>query len=311
VEQRLNRFLRYLEVEEGYSPGTIEAYQSDLERGAFPFLKQRGKFQLAEVTRDNIRAYMDFLASERCNSSATRRRKLASLKSFFNYLVENEGLEANPAASIRSPKIPEKEPVYLTEDECIRLLETLARKAKPQVKERDMAIAVLLLHTGLRVSELTNLKLSNVDLERSQIKITRKGAKEQYLHLNGEAASVLVNYLHSRPQGQNGRFFVGTKGQNMSRTYVYGTVRRYLNLAGIDKGKQGPHLLRHTFCTRLHQKGASPFVIKELAGHKSLNTTMKYIRIENKEQSEALDRLEFGAMNSWYNNGKIKGRSKR
>jgi site-specific recombinase XerD len=160
-----------------------------------------------------------------------------------------------------------------------------------------MAIAVLLLHTGLRVSELINLKFYNVDLERSQIKISRKGNKEQYLYLNGEAVEALVSYLHSRPQAQNGRFFVGTKGQNLSRAYVYGVVRRYLTLAGINKGKQGPHLLRHTFCTRLHQKGASPFVIKELAGHKSLNTTMRYIKIENKEQSEALDKLEFGMVN--------------
>lgn len=296
MRKELNRFLHYLEVEKGYSHGTIGAYQLDIRKGLIPFLRQRSKFRAEEVTKGDIRAYLDYLAVERGNSGVTRARKLAAIKSFFNYSVENEELEVNPAASIRSPKIPEKEPVYLTEDECIRLLETLARKAKPQVKERDMAIAVLLLHTGLRVSELTNLKLSNVDLERSQIKITRKGAKEQYLHLNGEAASVLVNYLHSRPQGQNGRFFVGTKGQNMSRTYVYGTVRRYLKLAGINKGKQGPHLLRHTFCTRLHQKGASPFVIKELAGHKSLNTTMRYIKIENKEQSEALDRLEFGML---------------
>jgi integrase/recombinase XerD len=164
------------------------------------------------------------------------------------------------------------------------------------------------------VSELTNLKLANVDLERSQIKITRKGDKEQYLHLNGEAVSVLVKYLYSRPhhmrlprfarndeglwpQAQNGRFFVGTKGQNLGGTYVYELVRRYLKLAGINKGKQGPHLLRHTFCTRLYQKGVAPFVIKELAGHKSLNTTMRYVGIENKEQSEALDRLEFGTMN--------------
>jgi len=297
MQTELNRFLHYLEVERGYSQGTIGAYQLDIGKGLIPFLHQRGKFRVREVTRDDIRAYLDYLTLERGNSGVTRARKLATIKSFFNYLVENEGLEANPAASIKSPKIPEKEPVYLTEEECIRLLETMARKAKPQVRGRDMAIVVLLLHTGLRVSELTNLKFSNVDLERNQIKITRKGDKEQYLHLNGEAVSVLVNYLHSRPQAQNGKFFVGTEGGNLSRTYVYEVVRRYLKLAGINKGKQGPHLLRHTFCTRLHQKGASPFVIKELAGHKSLNTTMRYINIENKERAEVLDTLEFGAIN--------------
>jgi len=293
MRSKLNEFLHHLEVENGFSPGTIKAYQLDIVRGLIPFLHQRGKFEVEEVTKDDIRAYLDHLAT-RGNSNVTRARKLAAIKSFFNYLVKNEGLETNPAASIRSPRIPEKEPVYLSDEECIRLVTTIARKAKPRVRERDMAIAVLFLHTGLRVSELTNLKLVNVDLERDQVKITRKGNKEQYIHLNGETASVLAKYLVNRPQAQNGRFFVGTNGSNLTRSYVYGIVRRYLKLAGIDKGKRGPHILRHTFCTRLHQKGVGPFTIKDLAGHKNLNTTMRYIKIENKEQAEAVDRLEFG-----------------
>ena len=213
--------------------------------------------------------------------------------------MENEGLKVNPAASIRSPRIPEKEPEYLTEEECIRLLETIARKGRPRVRERDIAIAVLFLHTGLRVSELTTLKLINVDLDRDQIKVTRKGNKEQYLHLNGETVNMLARYLANRPEAENGRFFVGTNGGNLDRGYIYRIVRRYMKVAGINKGKHGPHLLRHTFCTRLHQKGVGPFTIKDLAGHKSLNTTMRYIKIENKEQAEAIDRLEFGAMNLW------------
>ncbi|MFC2062862.1 tyrosine-type recombinase/integrase [Chloroflexota bacterium] len=93
--------------------------------------------------------------------------------------------------------------------------------------------------------------------------------------------------------GQNGHLFAG--GGNLSRTYIYGIVRRYLELAGIDKGKHGPHLLRHTFYTRLHQKGVIPFTIKDLAGHKSLNTTtMRYIKIESREQAAAIGKLEFG-----------------
>ena len=178
------------------------------------------------------------------------------------------------------------QPEYLTEEECIRLLETIAQKGRPQVRERDMAMVILFLHTGLRVSELTSLKLVNVDLDRDQIKITRKGDKEQYLHLNGETVRALVNYLANPPEAQNGSLFAGTNGGNLARAHVYGVVRRYLNLAGIDKGKHGPHLLRHTFCTRLHQKGVGPFTIKDLAGHKSLNTTMRYINIEDKEQAD-------------------------
>ena len=296
MKSKLNEFLRYLQIEKGASQGTIKAYQLDIEKGLIPFLHQRGKFEVEKVTKDDIRAYLEYVATARGNSNVTRARKLAAIKSFFSYLLENEGLEANPAASIRSPRIPEKEPEYLTDEESIHFLMTIARESKPRVRERDIAIAVLFLHTGLRVSELTNLKLVNVDLDSGQVKITRKGNKEQHLHLNGETMGALARYLANRPQAQNGRFFVGTNGGNLERRYVYGIVRRYMKLAGIDKGKHGPHLLRHTFCTRLHQKGVDPFTIKDLAGHKSLNTTMRYIRIEDREQAEAIDRLEFGIL---------------
>ena len=294
MRSKLNEFLRYLQIEKGFSQGTIKAYQLDIEKGLIPFLHQQGKSEVGEVTKGDIRGYLDYVATSRGNSNVTRARKLAAIKSFFNYLVETEELEVNPAASIRSPRIPEKEPVYLSDEESIHLLTTIAQKARPQVRERDLAIVVLFLHTGVRVSELAKLELVNVDLGRGQIKITRKGNKEQYLHLNGETVSMLAGYLPNRPEALNGRFFVGNNGGNLDRGYVYGIVRRYLKLAGIDKGKRGPHILRHTFCTRLHQKGVGPFTIKDLAGHKSLNTTMRYIRIENKEQAEAIDRLEFG-----------------
>jgi len=293
MKSKLEKFLRFLQIEKGFSQGTIEAYRLDIEKGLIPFLRQRGKCEVGEVTRDDIRAYLDYQATARGNSNATRARKLAAIKSFFNYLVANEGLEVNPAASIMSPKIPEKEPEYLTGEESIQLLTTIAREAKPRVRQRDMAIFIILFHAGLRVSELVKLELVNVDLGKAQIKITRKGNKEQYLHLNGETVHMLAAYLAKRPKAGNGRFFVGTKGGNLDRIYLYNLVRKYLKLAGINKSKHGPHLLRHTFCTRLHQKGVDPFTIKELAGHKSLNTTMKYIRIENKEQAEAIDRLEF------------------
>ncbi|MDP2718718.1 MAG: tyrosine-type recombinase/integrase [Dehalococcoidia bacterium] len=296
MRSKLNKFLWHIQIEKGFSPGTIEAYRLDLGKGFIPFLHQRGKSEIGEVTKDDIRAYLDFLTTDRNNSIVTRARKLAAIKSFFNYLVENEELKTNAASSIKGPKIPEREPAYLTEDECIRLLESVARSACPKVSERDMAIILLFLHLGLRVSELTNLKLANVDLGIAQIKITRKGNKEQYLHLNGEAATALANYLASRPKAQDGRFFVGTNGGNLDRIRVYNIVRRYMKLANIDKPNRGPHILRHTFCTRLHQKGVGTFTIKDLAGHKSINTTMRYINIDNKEQAEAIDRLEFGIL---------------
>jgi len=294
MKSELDRFLRYLQIEKGASEGTIEAYQLDIERGLIPFLRERGKFEVREIAKADIRDYMDYIATSRGNSNVTRARKLAAIKSFFNYLVENEEVKANPASAIKSPRVAEIQPEYLTEEECIRFLRTITQRGRTRVRKRDMAMIILLLHTGLRASELTGLKLTNVDLGTRQIKITRKGNKEQYLHLNDETARALANYLYSRPPSQDGRLFVSSKGANLTRTYVYDVVRGYFKLAGINKAKHGPHVLRHTFCTRLHQKGVAPFTIKELAGHKNINTTMRYIRIENKEQAEAIDRLEFG-----------------
>ncbi len=250
---KLNEFQHYLQNEKGYSQGTIEAYQLDIEKGLIPFLQQRGKFALGEVTKTDIRAYLDYLATDKDNSSATRAWKLVAIKSFFNYLVENEDLEVSPAASIRSPRIPEKEPVYLTDEESIRVLTTIIREASPQARERDLAMVVLFLHTGLRVSELAKLELVNVDLGRGQIKITRKGNKEQYLHLNGGTVRVLANYVANRPQARNGRLFVGTNGGKPNRGYVYGIVRRYLTLT--DWSLVQPSLI--TF------RGAKPLLPQE------------------------------------------------
>ena len=107
---------------------------------------------------------------------------------------------------------------------------------------------------------------------------------------------VLASYLASRPEASNGKFFRGHDDQHIDRTTIYRLVEKYLALASIKKNKRGPHLLRHTFCTRLHQKGVDPLVIRDLAGHKSIVTTMRYVRIENNEQIAAIRKLEFGTI---------------
>ena len=292
MEHELNGFLHNLQAQ-GYSPGTIDAYRSDLERGLFVFLRKLGICDLASVNTDDIRNYSYFLTLTKHNSNFTRKRKLASLKSFFNYLVETKVLKMNVAATIKSPKLPDKKPAYLTEAECHRLLQAVVQNAKPKFKERDLAMIILFLHTGMRVSELINLKLENVDFESALVKVVRKGKKEQHIHLNSEAVYALQKYLVTR-QSPDGCLFVNSNGQKLSRSSIYGRVKRYLLATGITKSKWGPHVLRHTFCTRLHQKGVDPLVLKELAGHRSLNTTMRYVSIEDKEQAEAVDRLELG-----------------
>lgn len=286
-------FFTTLKVERGYSAGTIEAYRLDLERGLLPFLYGRDVRELKDVTSDDIRSYLDYLANTRGNSSAARARKLAAIKSFFNYLVEAGELPVNPAAAIKSPKITEREPNYLSDEECRKLLYTVSKTAMGRFKSRDFAIIVLLLHAGIRVSELTSLKMEDVSLENGRIKIMRKGGKEQYVFLNQETINVMTSYVASRKSGAE-KFFYGPKGRDIGRTSIYRLVGKYLALSSIRKNKRGPHLLRHTFCTRLHQKGVDPLVIRDMAGHKSITTTMRYIKIENIEQIAAVKKLEFG-----------------
>ncbi len=292
MKHELDGFLRNLQVE-GYSLGTIDGYRNDLAGGLFVFLRQLEISDLASVTTDDIRNYLYHMTLNKHISNFTRKRKLASMKSFFKYLVETKMLKMNPVTAIKSPKLPDRKPAYLTEAECHRLLEAVARNARSKCKVRDLAIVILFLHTGMRVSELINLKLRNVDFESALVKVIRKGQKEQHIHLNSEAIYALKKYLSLR-QSPNGCLFVNSNGQKLSRSSIYRKVKRYLLAAGITKSKWGPHVLRHTFCTRLHQKGVNPLVLRELAGHRSLNTTMIYVHIENEEQTEALDRLELG-----------------
>jgi len=294
LDRDLQRFLEYVRSERGLSQATIEVYALDLSRGFIPFMRRQGKLEASAITKEDIGAYLCYLMGERKNSNPTRARKLAAIKSFFNFLEENGRISINPAARLRSPKVSVKEPVYLSEDECIRLLQTVTQRAKPEVRGRDLAMVILFLATGLRASELCNLKLSDVNLGEKQIKTLRKGGKEQYLNLNPEATMALTQYVMARDQSKNGWLFPSIGGQQLKRASVYGMVRKYLKLANIDKGKWGPHMLRHSFCTILHQKGVDPFVIKNLAGHKSLQTTMRYVRIGNDEETEALGRLVFG-----------------
>lgn len=292
MERELDGFLRNLQAE-GYSPGTISAYRSDLAGALFTFLRQLNIYDLASVATDDIRNYSYFLTLNKRNSNFTRKRKLASIKSFFKYLVETKVLDINPVAVIKSPKLPDKKPAYLTETECRRLLQVVAGKVNGKYKERDLAMIILFLHTGMRVSELINLKLRDIDFESRLAKVTRKGDKEQRINLNNEAVYAIRKYL-STMQSPNGFLFVTSNGQKLNRSSIYRTVKRYLLASGITKHKWGPHVLRHTFCTRLHQKGVDPLVLKKLAGHRSLNTTMIYVSIEDKEQADAVDRLELG-----------------
>lgn len=295
ITNHITQFTHYLSVERGFSPRTIQAYEQDLQKFA-GFLVSINKLNIKKVSREDIRAFLSELTIngiKKPNSAVTRARKLSSIKSFFKYLVRYDVLGANPAADIETPKLPHKEPNYLTPDEYNALLAAVRRAAAPFYLSRDIAIVTTFLNTGVRLSELVGLTLNSINLEptRATIKVRGKGDKERVIPLNEDAAAVLRKYIEKRPEIDTEHLFVSRLGKGLCTGSVYHLIKRYLKEAGIKKEHVGVHSLRHTFGASLLSKDVNLVVIQELLGHKKLETTRRYLHINSVDLRNAVDRL--------------------
>lgn len=295
MQAAITNFQNYITVQKGFSPKTIQAYVNDLEKFT-EYLSLRDYPSLIhQIQEEHIVSYLSYLTypddNKKPNLVTSRARKLASIRSFFNFLRKKHFVEVNPAVDIDIPKLPQKEPDYLTVSEYQRLLAKIEEVASPFFKLRDLAIFSLFLSTGIRVSELVSLKLSDVDFEYNNIKIKRKGNKEQTIPLNRQVAELISQYLQVRPATANPQLFISKKGNGVRANTVYCLVKKYLNLAGIDKSKQGPHLLRHSCLSALLANGVSPVIIQQLAGHKSFDTTRRYLHLSNTQIRDAVQTI--------------------
>lgn len=286
----ISQFLNYLTVERGFSPRTVEAYRHDL--GKFvEFLNDSHRPDITSITKDNVREFLSQQAST--NGAVTRARKLSSIKSFFKYLGREGIIEANPVSDIEAPKLPEKEPSYLTREEYKDLIAAVRKEATPFYLSRDLAIVILLLRTGIRLSELVGLTLNKINLQNgsSSIKVRGKGNKERIIPLADEAVQVLEKYLAQRPDVVNGHLFISRLGEELRSRSVYHLVKKYLNAAGIKKDKVAVHTLRHTFAASLLRNDTNLVVIQALLGHKKLETTRRYLHIEDINLRNAVENL--------------------
>lgn len=294
MKNLLQQFTHYLSVEKGFSPRTIEAYRHDLEK-FIEFLESVGVAEIKDVSRDKIRQFLSLLAQsgyKKPNTEITRARKLSSIKSFFKYLVREDVLTANPAADIETPKIPHKEPSYLTQEEYRILLATVKRVATPFYLARDLAIITTFLGTGVRLSELVGLTIKSINLEaQPSIRVKGKGNKERIIPLNDEVVSVLQKYLKTRPEVPTNHVFVSRLSNQLGTGSVYHLIKHYIKAAGIKKDKIGVHSLRHTFGASLLNNGVNLVVIQELLGHTKLETTRRYLHINNVDLRNAVDHL--------------------
>lgn len=284
--QQLEAFINYLKFEKRFSENTLSAYHADLTQ-FFDFLS----VQYPDTKLPNVDAFMikSWIASLKENklpkthsatSNKSIHRKISSLKSFYKYLLRENVVAQTPLAAIVLPKINKRLPSFLKEKEAQQLIEPkkIEEGKKYWEQRTEQLIVKLFYETGIRLSELVNLKESNFDASYRQIKVTGKGNKERIIPLSQDMLRDMQLYLSEKPCKIAGvdNFFVSEKGKALYAKKVYNAVKSQMSDNGILLKKKSPHVLRHTFATHLMNNGADMNAVKELLGHTSLAATQVY-----------------------------------
>lgn len=274
------RFVDAVWLEDGLGEKTRQAYRSDLQRLAAWLENQPGRPLLAEARRTDLLAWMASGFSESIKTS-TAARRLSSVRRFYRFLLREQLIAEDPTLRIDSPRLPRRLPDSLTEEEVDALL------AEPDpglpIEQRDKAMLEILYGCGLRVSELTGLRVDQVNLRQGVIRVTGKGDKERLVPLGEEAVDWLLRYMkEGRPELLKGRacdaLFPGNRPAAMTRQTFWHRVRHYAVRTGIRK-HLSPHTLRHAFATHLLNNGADLRVVQMLLGHSDLSTTQIYTHV--------------------------------
>jgi len=289
------------------SPRTKIAYAYDL-RVFFEYVMKEKKLYdkysmtdlpmtyLDQITRADIEDYMEYLAlyrnqdeNEVMNEERGKSRKLASLRSFYNFYFTNELIDTNPAALVKMPKLHEKEIIRLDPDEVATLLDQVEDGTKLTAKQmqyhdktkvRDVALLTLLLGTGIRVSECVGLDIQDVDFKNQAIKVLRKGGYEDVVYFGEEVNDALLSYLEQRKHiiplsGHENALFLSMQNRRITVRSVEKLVKKYAQLVNGIK-KITPHKLRSTYGTTLYQETGDIYLVADVLGHKDVNTTRRH-----------------------------------
>lgn len=280
----LEDFLNYLAHEKRYSPHTLTAYQTDLIEFR-DFLAET--YQLDSLLEANFQLIRSWIATQmdRDSNSRSINRKISALRTFFRFHMREGNVRLNPMLKIQGPKIAKRLPVFVDE----KPMETLHRAGAIEECESDpydgalvRVIIELLYGTGMRLAELINLKIEDVNLGSGTVKVLGKRNKERIIPVAAELKELIGNYIQIRkqileanPEGDRQILLLRKDGKKLGRSFVYSRVRYYLSLVTtIDK--RSPHVLRHTFATHMLNNGADLNAIKELLGHANLSATQVY-----------------------------------
>ena len=298
TREELADFLRFCRSERRLAPMTCAAYERDVS-ACLAYLQGEGIEDLAEVRVTHLRA---FLAEEQKRRPAvsSQARTAAALKCFFRFLVEGERLVRDPALPLRTPKKREALPDVLTMGELERLLVQPTRgelweRHFPGKPERDRLLLALLAYAGLRRSELLGLDWDDVDLSRRLLRVRRaKGGRQRTIPIHAALAPLFAEYYATRVPLSEQAVFVGVQGNRLHYTQLGQTFRHYVDAAGINERKRvTPNTLRHVFASELLRAGANLRQIQELLGHKHLDSTQRYTRVNAHELRGAIKRLRW------------------
>ncbi|WP_394023279.1 tyrosine recombinase XerC [Anaerococcus martiniensis] len=312
----LTDYLNYLKSIRGLSPTTIKEYSYDLEvffeyqiiRKLYYGDKQSFKNDfnpldtnkvinadfLGSLNITDFYSYLSYLDNEKDDNPTTRSRKISALRSFYNYLYQEiEVIDKNVTVKLKNPKISKRQPVYLTLDETERLLNVINTEKNDFLRARDLAIVFTFLTTGMRLSELVSINVS--DIENDHFKIVGKGNKERTIYLTENALKLIHHYLRVRKEYLNELYidalFISTRKQRISNRAVQSTIEKYLRKAGFDTSVYSTHKLRHTAATLMYKYGNVDIrALKDILGHTSISTTQIYTHLEDEDLKNAVNK---------------------
>lgn len=279
MEILIDHFMHFLSVEKGLAANTLESYQRDLFAYT-DFLKSEGVTDIAASNRSHIISYLVIL-QKKGRATATLSRNLASIRAFYQFLVRDRHLEHDPSVHLETPKIEKRLPKVLSLEEVEKLLEGPDLGQPGGV--RDKAMLELMYATGIRVSELVQLNMGDINLEMGFLKCMGKGSKERMIPLGKVAISVIRQYFETARSrllkvGGESALFVNHLGKRMTRQGFWKIIKKYALQSGIT-AEITPHTLRHSFATHLLENGADLRSVQEMLGHADISTTQIYTHV--------------------------------
>jgi integrase/recombinase XerD len=278
----IDSFLDSLYIEKGLSNNTVSSYRNDIK--SFLLWIDKNSFNPLSINDSDANNYISKLFRDGLKSSSVNR-KISSIKSFYTFLQKKKIIMKSPIADIVMPKQEKYLPVSISEEEVERLLNS--PDLNIEIERRDKAIIELLYATGMRISELTNLKLTDIDINRSVLKVFGKGSKERLVPFGEKAAESISLYLKDRKDLKSKEIFLSNRGTKISRGAFWQRIKIYIKRENL-KISISPHTLRHAFATHLLNRGADLRSVQILLGHSDLSTTQIYTHIAKQRLGEIL-----------------------